>query len=127
MKELLKNIELKRKFNDAEKIELGKKIAEADLEMGKIEEEKKEYNALAKENLEIQAGIISDCCTKLRLGYELKMVEVTAKYDGKEVTFIDKNGVIVEQRTMTNEEQLLLNPHMRDVEDFIRAVNKQEE
>jgi len=75
-----------------------------------------------------QESLISSILSKYHNGFEVKNVECKATYLDGEVTFTDAlTGEIVEQRAMTEEEQLQLSEGRIDAEDIIRQASKEED
>ena len=127
LERITRNVEIKRQFTDEEKIALLKQIADADLIITQKTLELKDITADYKEQIEEQRDIISSCSAKARQGFEIKNVECSAIYKDGEATFIDKEGVIVESRPMTEEEQLMLSNGRISAEDIIRESSRQED
>ena len=69
---------------------------------------------------------LHDHAKKFRDGYEEVKMDCFVSYNGNEVTFTDKDGVIVEQREMTEAEQLKLSGKLIDAEDVIRQARKED-
>lgn len=127
---ITKNVEIKRKYTDADKLALLEQITEADkvvkakqYELAGLQDSVKSL----KEAIAGQYEIISDLCDKYRLGYESKWTECSVTYADGIATFVDKNGVIVEQREISEEEQLQLNSGFTDAENIIRQASKEED
>ncbi len=127
MEKLTRNIEVKKQFTDEQKIEILKQISDADaLIAGKNLDlvTLKEQTAAIKESIEQQYDIMSTLCANYRRGYVSRIVECEARYIDGEATFTDiKTGEIVEQRPITEAEQLQLNGNRVDAEDIIRQDN----
>ena len=120
-------IEKKRPYSDQEIMKYSYEMAEA---MEVIENkilEQKEFDKKIKDEIAGQEVIMSDCAARIRQGVEIIPVECTVTYAEKVVTFTEKNtGEIVEQREMTEEEQLRLTDKWVDAERIIREDSKKE-
>ena len=114
-------IDKKRQYSDQEIMKYSHEMAEA---MEVIENktlEQKEFDKKIKDEIAGQEGIMSDCAVRIRKGFEVIPVECAVTYKEKIVTFAEKStGEIVEQREMTEEEQLHLTDKWVDAEKIIR-------
>lgn len=130
MTKLTRNIEIKKKFSNPDKLELLKQIAEHDEAINEKQMELSDLQDKAKaikEYIGTKHEEISSLCSKYRLGYESTWTECVATYNDGIATFTDeKTGEIVEQRPMTEAEQLQLSENRVDAEDIIRAASKAE-
>lgn len=129
MTKLTRNIEIKKKYSNADKLELLKQIAEHDEAINEKQMELSDLQDKAKaikEYIATKHEEISSLCSKYRLGYESTWTECSVVYEKGEAIFTDANGEIVEQRPMTEAEQLQLTENRVDAEDVIRAASKAE-
>ena len=125
---LVQTIEVKYKYTDNELLGFSRELCEAYNIITAKELELKQFSSAIKEEKEIQEDIIADRAFKINAGYEMKPVQCTVKYDNGIVTFTNKeNGEIMEQRPITEEEQLRLNSNWVDAEKVIRDDSEKEE
>jgi coenzyme F420-reducing hydrogenase alpha subunit len=125
MTKLTRNIEIKTPLTNEQKEEMLKKISEARQIIEDETEALKEHRDDVKTKVETQDDIISQCISTYRKGYTSKVMECSATYILGEATFTDKDGVIVEQRPMTDSEQMMLSENRIDAESIIRQDNEE--
>lgn len=125
---------VKRDFTDEEKIELGRQMADADERLSaKSDELDAEADAFkeTRKRLEGEMSAIQlelhDHAKMFRRGYEEIRKECTVKYDGNRAMFYDKDtGELVEDRELTEAEQMRLSGKAVDAEDVIREARKED-
>lgn len=121
MNKMTVNIQVKRPISDEEKSTILNEIVVADETITKLTIELKEYTTTKKEDIEQQRDIISRCCKLARDGYEEVTHECSAVYFDGKAKFTDiHSGEVVEERQITEQEQLNLNEHVVDAEQIIR-------
>ena len=125
---------VKKALTDEQKIELGQKMADADERLSEKSDEladeaeafKDTRKRLEGEMTAIQSEL-HDHAKLFRQGYEEIRKECVATYEGTKVTFADKDtGEIVEEREMTEAEQMRLSGNMVDAEDIIRKAREED-
>jgi len=129
-KGLLRSVEVKHKYTKDELLSLFKEVSDIDLEICKKNLDKAELQesiALIKKEIDDMHELQAKIYAKYRSGYDVQMVECSATYSGNEVTFTDINGEIIEQREMTESEQLQLSRNAVDAESIIRQSSKEED
>jgi hypothetical protein len=125
---------VKKPLTPEQKIELGQKMADADERLSAKSDELEAITDTFKETrkqLEGEMSAIQDelhaHATSFRRGYEELRRECVATYEGTKVSFADKDtGEIVEEREMTEAEQMRLSGNMVDAEDIIRKAREEE-
>lgn len=130
MDNLTQTIYVKYTFNDKELLELSRKMAGAEAAIDRKMEELKSVSTTIKADIAVQEGILHSSAEKLRSGYEMRPREANVKYEKGVIKYVDKEtGEILEERPMTQEEQLRLNSNsvIRDAEDIIRESEEDEE
>lgn len=131
MKQLTTNIEVKTSLNPEKKDSLLKQISDAYKIIGENNLSlmaHKEAMTLLKEANEKESEKVASIIAIYDKGYESKMVECVAKYEKGEATFTDVHtGEVVEQRAITEEEQLRLSGKSIDAEQIIRQASKEED
>ena len=126
---------VKKPFTDEQKIELGKQMADAEERLSaKSDELDAEADAFkeTKKRLEGEMSAIQmelhDHASMFRQGYESVQAECFVTYDGTIVKFTDKTtGEVVEEREMTEAEQLRLSGKMVDAENVIREASQKDD
>ena len=122
MNKMTINIQQKRKVTEKEKSGLLSEIVEADEIITNLTIELKEYTADKKEAIEELRLIIGRCCRLARDGFEEETHECEASYVDGVAKFTDiHSGEVVEERPMTEKEQLALSEHIIDAEQIIRG------
>lgn len=128
IKQITRNIEIKTPLTPDQIKDILQKVSEAHLEIERQQEELKIARESCKSECERQDEIISQCLARYRRGYDVKTCECFAKYENGEATFTDaKTGEIVEQRAISEEEQLQLSSNRIDAEDIIRQASDEED
>lgn len=124
MSKMTINIQAKRKVTEKEKSGLLAEIVNADEIITNLSIELKEYTSDKKEAIEQQRLIIGRCCKLARDGFEEETHECEASYINGMAKFTDiHSGEVIEERPMTEQEQLTLNEHSIDAEQIIRGDN----
>jgi len=127
MDNLTETIYTKHIFTGEEIMELGRKMAGAEATISRNTEELKSVTTTIKADIAVQEGILHGCAEKLRSGYEMRPKEADVKYEKGTVKYLDKEtGEILEERPMTQDEQLRLNEHRVDAEKVIRDAREAE-
>jgi hypothetical protein len=125
---LTQRIEIKKPLTADEKDDLLKKISDAREVIEDETDRLKIHKDDSKEICDTQNDIITNCIDVYRKGYTSKLAECSVKYNDGEATFTDMaTGEIVEQRPMTEAEQLRLTSNFIDAEKIIRDSTKNEE
>ena len=118
-------VEVKRPYTDKEIIAYSHNMAEAIRTIAEKEAELKAFASGIKDEIAGQESILNDCAARVNAKYEMISVPCSVKYDGKIATFTNKEtGEIVEQRELTEEEQLRLTSGWKDAEQIIREDSK---
>jgi hypothetical protein len=120
--------EAKKEYTDAEKIEFGKMMADAIQKINEKAAELKEFSTAIKSQVAEQETILAECAAKISKGYEMDSIMCYVVYgsDGKTATFTNKEtGEVVEERELTEEEQLWLTSQWKDAEEVIREDSKE--
>jgi len=122
---ITENHQVKTPISDKEKLELLDQIVKVDLEINEKSEALKNYTKAAKDEIGDLAAKISQWCGRVRTGVVSETYECAVTYEGTHITFTNvKNGEIVEQREMTEEEQLRLTSNRVDAEVVIRQARR---
>jgi len=126
---MTETVYIKHPFTDKELLEVARKMSRAESTIREKEDELKSVATTIKAEIAEQDAIIHGCAEKLNSGYEMQKVECSLKYENGKAIYIDRNGVIVEERDMTESEQMHLvsGGKFTDAEDIIRADNKKED
>lgn len=125
---------VKKEFTPEQKIELGEKMADADERLSGKEAELDSATEAFKDRrktLESEMTTISqelhEHARKFRQGYEEIHVECTVKYEGnRKLSYAKDTGALVEDREMTEAEQMRLSGNMVDAEAVIREARKED-
>lgn len=118
---LTQRIEVKTPLTADEKDDLLKQISDARQIIEEQTEDLKIHRETVKDTCDTQDDIISKCVGIYRKGYNSKIVECEVRYSDGNATFTDIiTGEIVEQRPMTETEQLRLTSKFIDAENIIR-------
>jgi hypothetical protein len=131
---LTQTIWIKKQYTDEQKLTLGNLMAEAvkmiigkEAELEALKEEYKEAGDKIKDTISGFHSDLRDAALKLRNGYEEVQRECVISYEGNIIKFADKDtGEIVEEREMTEAEQMRLSGNMVDAEDIIRQARKED-
>lgn len=132
--QLTEFIWIKKPFTPEQKIELGQKMADADERLSGKEAEldaaadafKETKKQLEGEMVAIQSEL-HDRAREFRRGYEEVKTECTVKYEGNRKLSYDKDsGELVEDREMTEAEQLRLSGKMIDAEVVIQHADDED-
>ncbi len=114
-------VEVKRAYRENEILEFARSMAEAVSVISEIEAELKEYTTAKKADIAEQGDVIHSNADKINANCEMTSVPCNVTYNGKIVTFTNKDtGEIVEERELTEEEQLRLASQWKDAEEVIR-------
>ncbi len=120
--------EAKRQYTDTERLEFGKMMADAIEKINEKGIELKEFSTAIKSQVAEQESILADCASKISKGYEMTSIHCYVVYgsDGKTATFTNKEtGEVVEERELTEEEQMWLTSQWKGAEEIIRADSKE--
>lgn len=128
------NVWVKKPLTSEQKIELGQKMADADERLSAKSDELEAETDAFKDTRKRLDGEMSAIQTELhdhaklfRQGYEEIRKECVATYEGTIVRFADKDtGEIVEEREMTEAEQMRLSGKMIDAEQIIRKARDED-
>lgn len=119
-------IYVKYVFSDNELLELSRKMARSEAAINEKMDELKSISTSIKADIAAQEGILHSCAEKLRSGYEMRQKETRVEYSNGIVAYVDKTtGEILEQREMTEDEQLRLTGKRIDAEDIIRESGEE--
>ena len=127
MDSLVETIWVKHVLTGDEVMELAQKMARAEANINEKGDQLKSVSTAIKAEIVTQEGILHNCAEKLRSGYEMRPKEVDVNYDKGIVKYVDKGtGEILEERPMTQDEQLRLSGARIDAEDTIREAREKE-
>ena len=127
MSNLTETIWIKCVLTNDEIVELAQKMARAEATVSEKSDQLKSVSTTIKAEITTQEGILHSCAEKLRSGYEMRPKETDVSYEKGIVKFVDKKtGEILEERPMTQDEQLRLNSTRIDAEEIIRQANEEE-
>ncbi len=128
MDNLTQTIYVKYIFTDPESLDLSRKMAGAVASISERMDELKSVSTTIKADITVQEGILNSCAEKLRSGYEMRPIECDVKYDNGMAKFTNiASGEIVEERPMTQDEQMRLNERRIDAEVIIRQSREEED
>ncbi len=129
MENLTETIYTKYVFSGEEIMGLAHKMASAEATISRKMEELKSVTTTIKADIASQEGILHSCAEKLRSGYEMRPKEVDLDYKTKGIVkYVDKEtGEVLEERPLTEDEQLRLTGKRIDAEDIIRQAREEEE
>ncbi len=124
---LTQTIYVKYIFPDKELLELSRKMASAEATISRKMEELKSVTTTIKADIAAQEGVLHSNAEKLRSGYEMRPKEADVKYEKGLVKYVDKEtGEILEERPMTQDEQLKMTGVRTDAEKIIREASEEE-
>ena len=131
---LTQTIGVKVPYTDEQKLTLGKLMAESmkmiEGKEAELESLKEQFKEAADEIKDAIAGYDSDlrlAASKLRDGFEEVQKECVVKYEDNIAKFYDKDsGDLVDERELTEAEQMRLSGRMVDAEDVIREASKED-
>ncbi len=128
MDNLTETIYTKYEFTEEEKMGLAHKMASAEANINRKLEELKSASTTIKADIAVQEGILHSSAEKLRSGYEMRPKEVAIDYKTKGIVkYVDKDtGEVLEERPITEDEQLRLTGKRVDAEDIIRQAREEE-
>ncbi len=110
MSGLSETIWIKHVLTNDEVVELAQKMAMAESSITEKADQLKSVSTTIKAEIATQEGILHSCAEKLRSGYEMRPREADVTYEKGIVKYVDKGtGEILDERPMTQEEQLRLN------------------
>lgn len=125
---LTHTIYVKYTFGDKESLDLSRKMARALAAISEKGDELKSVSTTIKADIAVQEGILHSCAEKLRSGYEMRPVEADVKYEKGIVKYVDRDtGEILEERPVTQDEQLMFSGKRTDAEDIIRRDREEQE
>ena len=124
---LTETIWIKHSFNDVELVALAQRMARAESIISEKADELKSVVSTIKGEIAEQEGILHSSSEKMRTGYEMRQQKVFADYSVQGmVKYIDMaTGEVVEERALTEDEQLRLSGKRTDAEKVIREDNKE--
>lgn len=123
----IETIYIKHIFSGEESMSLAQKMASAEATISRKMEELKSVTTTIKADMASQEGVLHSCAEKLRSGYEMRPVEANVKYEKGIVKYVDRDtGEILEERPMTQDEQLRMMGERIDAEKIIREASKEE-
>jgi hypothetical protein len=133
-KELTERIQIHKPLSEEQKAQLFLQIIEARSVIHSIQddldqrvEELKDFKKEAEARMSEQDAIIDSACQNYRQGYLPENVDCVVKYNGNIATFYDvKTGEKVDERPLSDEEQLRLARNRVDAEDIIKEFSKDE-
>lgn len=109
MQSLTETIWVKHVLSNDEVVELAQRMARAESAINEKLDQLKSVSTAIKAEIVTQEGILHSCAEKLRSGYEMRPREAGVDYAKGIVKYVDKEtGEILEERPMTQEEQLRL-------------------
>jgi hypothetical protein len=115
-------------FTEKEIVELAQKMARAESTIGEKADELKSVSTTIKAEIAEQEAILHKCAEKLRSGYEVTPKECNVSYNGNKIKYVEhQTGEVIEEREMTDEEQLKLTEHRIDAEKIIRQARAEED
>ncbi len=118
MSSLRETIWIKHMLTNDEVVELAQKMAMAESSINEKADQLKSVSTTIKAEIATQEGILHSCAEKLRSGYEMRPREADVTYEKGLVKYVDKDtGEILEERPMTQDEQLRLNSVGADKEE----------
>ncbi len=127
MENLTATIYTKHIFTGEEAMELAHRMASAEATISRKMEELKSVTTTIKADIATQEGILHSCAEKLRSGYEMRPREADVKYEKGMVKYVDKDtGEILEERPLTQEEQMHLSETRVSAEQVIREASEEE-
>ena len=128
MENLTETIWTKHVFSGDEVLELGQKMARAESIISEKADQLKSVTTAIKAEIASHEAILHACAEKLRTGYEMRPKDVDISYEKGIVKYVDKEtGEILEERPMTQDEQLRLSGKRIDAEDIIREASEEED
>lgn len=128
MDNLTQTMYVKYIFIDKERLEMAQKMASAEATISRKMEELKSVTTTIKADIATQEGILHSFSEKIRSGYEMRPKEVDVRYEKGMVKYVDKEtGEVLEERLMTQDEQLRLSGTRIDAEKIIREAREKEE
>jgi len=117
----METIYVKHIFTDKEQLELARKMARAEAVINEKTDELKSATTAIKADIAIQEGILHSSSEKLRSGYEMRQREAQVLYKDGIAKFLDKEtGEVLEERPLTEDEQLRLTGKRVDAEELVR-------
>ncbi len=112
---------VRHSFDDKERLQLGSQMASAEATIRAKQDELKSITDSIKAAISAQVAIMHSCSEQLRSGFREVPKECNVTYLKGMVKYVDKDtGEILEERPMTQEEQLQLIEHRTDAEALIR-------
>jgi len=118
---LTKTLWQRHTLTEKERLQLGAQMAQAEAMIRGKQDELKSITDSLKADISAQVAIMHSCAEKLRSGFSELPKECDVAYAKGMVKYVDKDtGEILEERPMTEEEQLQLSEHREDAESAIR-------
>ncbi len=126
--ELTHTLYVRHTFDDKELLGLSRKMAGAESKIREKQDSLKSVSSAIKAEIDESMAVLHNCAEKLRSGYEMRPRECLVTYDKNIIKYADKEtGEILEEKPMTEDEQLRLAGHRVDAEDVIRQAREEEE
>lgn len=126
--ELLETLWIKHTFNSNEIVALAQEMSRAQSVIADKTDELKSAVASIKAEIAMQETVSNSCAKKLCAGYEMLPKECVVTYDKGIAKYVDKHsGEVLQERGMTEEEQLKLTEKRIDAETVIREASANEE
>jgi hypothetical protein len=128
MTDILETLWLKHTLTADENLALAQSMARAEAVINEKADELKSVSTTIKAEIATQEGILHSCAEKLRSGYEMRQRQCRVTYDKGIIKYVDKDtGEILEERPMTQDEQLRLTGNRVDAETIIRQASEEDE
>ncbi len=125
---LTKTLWQRHTFTDKERLQLASQMAQAEAVIRAKKDELKSISDSIKADISAQEAIMHSCGEKLRSGFAEVPKQCDVSYVKGIVKYIDKDtGEILEERPMTEAEQLELSDHREDAENLIRRDRQNED
>lgn len=126
MENLSQTIWVKHIFSEEELMELAQKMARSEAIISEKTDNLKSVTTAIKAEITAEEGVLHSCAERLRSGYEMRTRECDVNYEKGVVKYVDKEtGEILEERPMTQEEQMRLTATVQDAEDIIREASEE--
>jgi hypothetical protein len=124
---LTQTVWVKIPYTNEQKIEFADAMVQADSMINDKHDELKAIQDDYKEQIKVLEVAFHDAALKYKKGYDEVKKDCIPTYEGNIVRYADKDtGEIVEEREMTEAEQLRLSAKLIDAEEVIRQSHKEE-
>ena len=108
--------------------DLAIKMARAEATISEKVNQLESVSATIEAEITAQEGILHSCAEKIRSGYEMRPRDAVLSYENGMVKCEDKEtGEILEERPMTQSEQLWQSHARIDAEDIIKQARNEED